>query len=202
MDNIFVPSTLRRLLAQGIDQVIRLFFYLPFAKSFFLVIFTEGEVWISTGQLAVLFLVPAIYEFVFLTLFQATPGKWFLGLKVVPSADPKANLGWQQCVLRPLMGRLSFFFSWAIYAVAFFRFDRTHIVDWVAETRVIQSTPRQVRAKLRPILGSLLIIMNIYEGMVSARGVLQAVDWKNGQVELRSLMDFESLEDAIDEYEY
>jgi uncharacterized RDD family membrane protein YckC len=150
----------------------------------------------------VLFFVPALYEFVFLTLMQATPGKWFLGLKVVPFADPMGRLDWQQCVLRPLMGRLSFFFSWAIYALAFFRYDRTHAVDWVAETRVIQFTPRLTRAKLRPVLGSLLIILYVYEGLLSAKGVLQKVDWENGQVELRSLMDFESLEDAMDEYDY
>lgn len=202
MDSVFVPSTLRRLVAHGIDQLIRMFFYIPFAKSFFLLIFTDEDVRISTVQLVVLFLVPALYEFVFLTLFQATPGKLLLGLKVVPCTDPTARLEWQQCVLRPLMGRLSFFFSWAIYALAFFRYDRTHVVDWVAETRVIQFTPRMTRAKLRPVLGSLLIVIYLYEGLVSAKGVLQTVDWGNGQVELRSLLDFDSLEDAMEDYDY
>lgn len=202
MDNVYVPSTWRRLVAHGVDQLIRVFCYIPFAKPFFLMVFTDEDVKISLLQLFVLFMVPAIYELVFLILFQATPGKWLLGLKVVPFTNPSEKLDLQQCILRPLMGRLSFFFSWAIYALAFFRYDRTHIMDWVAETRVVQFSPRATRAKLRPILGVLLILLYVYEGLSSARGILQVVDWENGQVELRSLLDFESLDEVMEEYDY
>lgn len=201
MSNAYVPSTVRRLVAWGIDQVVRLPFYLPFAKSFFLLAFTEEDVHISLVHLFLIFMVPAIYEFVFLVIMQATPGKWVMGLKVVPFSNPDEKLEWQQCVLRPLTERLSFFLSWAVYALAFFRYDRTHLADWVAETRVVQGTPRMTRARVRWFLGTLLVLGHVYEGLVSSSSILQSIDWSHGQVELRSLIEIDSLEDVMDDYD-
>ncbi|MEK2645349.1 RDD family protein [Bdellovibrio sp. BCCA] len=201
MDNIYVPSTYRRLVAQAVDSLIRVVFYLPFAKALFALIFTEEEVLISLGHLLLMFLIPAIYEFVFLVLMQATPGKWLMGLKVVPFSNPAQKLHWGQCILRPLTERLSLFFSWAIYAAAFFRYDRTHIADWVAETRVVQFTPRRKRAGLRWFLGSLLIIFYIYDGLHSAKNLIHVIDWENRQVDLRALVDSDSLSGVMDDYE-
>lgn len=197
MDSVFIPSTWRRLVARFIDQILRLFFYLPFAKPFFLLLFTDQEVPISLLQLTGLFLVPTIYEVIFLILMQATPGKWIMGLKVVPASNPMEYLSWQQCLLRPLTQTLTFFFSWAIYAVAFFRYDRTHLADWVAETRVVQSTPRATRASLRPLLGVLFVFLNISEGLASARSILDSIQWEDKKVDLRSLMDLEEFEDFM-----
>lgn len=194
MDNVFIPSTWRRLAAHFIDQVLRLFFYLPFAKPFFLLLFSDHEVPLSLAQLIGLFLVPTIYEVLFLVLMQATPGKWIMGLKVVPAHNPFEYLSWQQCVLRPITQLLTFFFSWAIYAMAFFRYDRTHLADWIAETRVVQSTPRFTRASVRPFLGILFVLMNGFEGLSSARSVLDSIRWEEGMVDLRSLVDVEDFE--------
>lgn len=199
MENVYIPSTWRRLVAKGLDSVIRSIFYLPFVKSFFLLLFTDEDVRISLGSLLVMFIVPAIYEFVFLALMQATPGKWLMGLKVVPFNDASAHLDWRQCLLRPLMERLSFFFSLAIYALAFFRYDRTHLADWVAETRVVQFTPRPVRTKIRWFLGSIFVLLNVVEGLQSSARILDIIDWEKGQVELRLLMDVSSMEDGFGE---
>ncbi|MNL00715.1 RDD family protein [compost metagenome] len=139
-------------------------------------------------QMGVLLLVPAIYEFIFLALMQATPGKWMMGLKVVPCNDPNAKLEFGHCLLRPLTGRLSLLLSWAIYAVAFFRYDRTHLCDWVAETRVIQFKPRAARTRLRWVLGTLFVISHGYEGLRSASHTLQQINWSEGKVDLRSLI--------------
>lgn len=201
MDKIFVPSTWRRLMAHGIDQGLQLVLYIPFGKSFFLLIFTDESVRISLVELFVLFMIPALYEWVFLTLMQATPGKWMMGLKVVPFSSPLEALSWQHCFLRPLVGRLSFFFSWGIFALAFFRYDRTHLADWMAETRVVQFVPRIRRASVRPILGALLCVFYVYEGLSAARSVLQIIDWENRQADLRALTDFESLSEVMEDYE-
>lgn len=201
MDNVFVPSTWRRLAAYGIDQLLRTVFYLPFAKIFFLLVFTEDEVHITLWEGLALLLVPTMYEMIFLILMQATPGKWLMGLKVVPFSQPHQHLHWQQCVLRPLVNRLSFFFSWAIFVLAFFRYDRTHLADWVAETRVVQGTPRLTRASWRPILGSILFVIYFTEGLSSAGTILQAVNWREGQIELRALVDSEAFAVILDEYE-
>ncbi|MNK01179.1 RDD family protein [compost metagenome] len=187
----FVPSTWARLIAKFIDQMISLVFYLPFAKGLYLLIFTDDDVTISLWQVLVLLLIPAVYEGVFLALMQRTPGKWIMGLKVVPARDVSAPLRWDQCLLRPLTERLSIFFSLAPFALAFFRYDRTHLADWVAETRVIQFEPRSSRTKIRWIVGTLLVVMNAYEGMSSAARVLNNVDWENGQVDVRALMDLQ-----------
>lgn len=197
MDSVYIPSTWRRLAAKGIDSLIRSLFYLPFVKSFFLLVFTDEDVSISLGSLFVMFIVPAIYEFVFLAFMQATPGKWLMGLKVVPFSDSSAQLDWRQCVLRPLVERLSFFFSLAIYALAFFRYDRTHLADWVAETRVVQAAPRSSKTKIRWFLGSIFILINVFEGLQSSSRVLEVIDWGRGQVDLRSLMNVESMDDEF-----
>lgn len=195
MEEIYVPSTWKRLLALGLDQIFILLFYIPFAKTFFQIFFTDDDVYISLAKLFVLFLVPAVYEFIFLVVLQATPGKWLVGLKVVPVHNAYAELHIYQCLLRPLVSRLSFFFSWAIYALAFFKYDRTHLADWVAETRVIQFTTRAQRPKIRWFLGLILILSNAYEGVISSSSVLNQIDWANKRVELRSLLNTSDLVD-------
>ncbi|WII70889.1 RDD family protein [Bdellovibrio sp. 22V] len=196
MEFAYVPSTWKRFFAHGIDQLFILPFYLPFAGVFFRLAFTEDDVFLNFIQLAVLFLIPALFEFVFLYLLQATPGKWFLGLRVVPAGDYQKPLHWSQCVLRALAGRLSFFFSWAIYALAFFRYDRTHLCDWVAETRVVQATPRANKAELRWIVGVIFVLLYAYEGLVSSQMILKSIDWSNRQANLREVFDIQDYVDV------
>ena len=202
MDYYFVASTWRRLFARGIDQVIRGLFYLPFGSLFFKLFMTSQEVRVSIVELFVLFMVPAIYEFVFLVLFQATPGKWLLGLKVAPFSSSESKLDLGQCFLRSLVGQFTFFFSWAIFAVAFFRYDRTHLADWIAGTRVVQSRPRLTQAKVRPILGLLFVILYSWEGLVSASSMIQKIDWSHGQADLRTLIEIESLDQILEEVDF
>lgn len=199
MDSVYIPSTWRRLAAKGIDSLLRSVFYLPFVKSFFLLVFTDEEVTVSLGRLFIMFIVPAIYEFVFLILMQATPGKWMMGLKVVPFGNASEHLDWRQCVLRPLVERMSFFFSFAVYALAFFRYDRTHLADWIAETRVVQLSPRHSKTKIRWVLGSIIVLANVFEGVSSSSRILSLIDWEKGQVELRSLLNVDSFEDEFEE---
>lgn len=199
MDNVYVASTWRRLTAQAVDSVLRILFYLPFAKAFFLLVFTDDEVRISLGSLLIIFLIPAVYEFIFLMLMQATPGKWLMGLKVVPFSNAAEKLTLAHCVLRPLTERLTFFFSWALYATAFFRYDRTHVADWVAETRVVQFEPRRRHPRLRWILGSFLILIYLYDGLMSSRHLLQSIDWNRRDVDLRTLVESDSMNGLIPE---
>lgn len=194
MENVYVPSTWRRLFAYGIDQIFVLVFYIPFAKTFLQIFTTDEDIYISLGKLILMFLVPAIYEFIFLLILSATPGKWLLGLRVVPAHNAYGELHFAQCLLRPLVGRLSFFFAWAIYAVAFFRYDRTHLVDWLAETRVIQLTPRVQRPHLRWFLGSVLVVGYLYEGLLYSHQVINSIDWGNKRVELRSLLGADQMD--------
>ena len=198
---VYVPSTWRRLFAQGIDSILRTVMYLPFAKSFFLLMFTEERVVLPLEGFVFLLLVPAIYEFLFLYLMQATPGKWLLGLKVVPQNNPHSELHWTQCVLRSLVERGALFISWGLYATAFFKYDRTHVADWVAETRVVQFSPRQSRPRIRWFLGLIFIFMYSYDGLRNAQNVLRMVDWQERQLDLRVLLDGDAFSDLMIEFE-
>lgn len=196
--NYYIPSTWRRLMAKGVDSVIRFVFYLPFAKPFFLLFFSDEKVTISLLSFFIIFMIPAVYEFIFLVTMQATPGKWLMGLKVVPFYDVSAKLDWRQCVLRPLVERLSFFFSLAVYATAFFRYDRTHMADWVAETRVVQFSPRPTAAKIRWFVGSALIVLHLIEGFQSASRILSVIDWNGYKVELREIVNAEAADEELE----
>jgi len=184
----YVASTWKRLWAQIIDQILIGFLYLPFYKVIVALLFTEEDVFVPLSTVILIFLIPAFYEGVFLAWMGTSPGKWMMGLKVVPNHDPETHLRWDQCLLRPLTSRLSFFFSLAIYALAFFRYDRTHLADWVAETRVVQFQPRPHQPKIRWILGSFFIIIYVYEGLSSSMTFLNGVDWKNSRVEVREFL--------------
>ena len=190
--NVFVPSTWKRLGARSLDSLFEMIMYVPFLKTLFLLIFDEGPVHMSLGVFFVILFLPAIYEGVFLWLMQATPGKWLLGLKVVPQGNPEKELHWTQCVLRPLVERASLFFSWAIFATAFFRYDRTHVADWVAETRVVQLTPRAQRPQLRWFLGLVFVFLCAAEGLRGASSIIHAIDWQERRVDLRALYESEA----------
>lgn len=190
--NVFVPSTWKRLAARSLDSLFEVLMYIPFIKTLFLLIFDEGPLYMSLGWFLLILVLPAVYEGVFLWLIQATPGKWLVGLKVVPQGNPDLELHWTQCVLRALVNRASLFFSWAIFAMAFFRYDRTHVADWVAETRVVQFVSRLRRPKVRWFLGIILVFSCAAEGVRSASGILRAIDWQEKRIDIRALYESET----------
>ena len=191
MENYHIPSTWARLIARAVDQIASSVLYLPFASYFIEMMFTENDVIISLPKLFVLFLIPAIYEGIFLFIMQKTPGKWLMGLTVVPNDDAHGKLRWDHCVIRPLTGRLSLFFSLAIYALAFFRYDRTHLPDWVAGTRVVQAKPRTKRTTIRWVVGTFLVLMCSYDGWMSASKIFDNIDWEYKEADLRGVMHFD-----------
>lgn len=184
MSYAYVPSTWKRILAYSLDEIFMIPFYLPFVGIGIQFFWGEEDIVISLLQFFLILFVPAVYEFVFLLLLQSTPAKWFLGLKVVPAHDWEADLSWQQALLRALTKRLSLFTSTAMYVLALFRYDRTHLADWVAETRVVQATPRHARPRIRWFLGTILTVYFLVEGLSLASKVLGAIHWSEGVVSL------------------
>ena len=187
MNEIYVPDTFKRLAARLIDQVLCLIFYIPVMRAVYLLLFPDEEVTMSLGLLIILGLIPALYEGLWLWLMQQTPGKWFLGLKVVDAYNPQKDLSWQQCFLRALVGRFDLLFSIAIYATAFLRYDRTHVADWFAETRVVQFYQRPKKAKIRWFLGPVFILFYGAQGVGQAVQFLKGMKLENGQVSLHSV---------------
>lgn len=201
MTNAHIPSTWRRLSARGLDQLFILPFYIPFMSSIWKLMVTDDAVVVPLGTALIYLLIPALYDFIFLVLLQGSPGKWFFDIKVVPIHDSGAKLSLGQCAMRSIVGIFSLFFGWAIYATAFFRYDRTHVVDWVAETRVVQAVPRLKRPTIRWLLGLLVIFFVGLDSLSTAKSVLQNVDWENRKLDLRALMEGSSGAEAFRQYE-
>ncbi len=193
MSFIYVPDTKKRLFARLTDQLITMIFYIPIANAVRLLVFTEQEVEISIYLLALMGLIPAIYEGMWLWLMQQTPGKWFWGLRVVSCDDPDRPLDWQQCVMRALVGRLDLFLSLAVYATAFFRYDRTHLADWLAETRVVQEGPRSKVAGCRWVVGSFLVLVYSIQGLEQAAQFLKNATVRDGKVSLRQIYEAQQI---------
>jgi uncharacterized RDD family membrane protein YckC len=202
VQSIYVPSTFKRILAFSVDQFLVLFLYLPFMNLFWSVYFENEDIYISLGSFFVFIFLPAIYEFVSLVLWQATPGQLMNSFKVISASKSSLPLSLEQCFLRSIMGRFSLFFSWAIYAVALLKTDRTGLPDWVAETRVVQFVPRSSTIKIRWILGPVLIVLYAFEGLTSSSNLWQEIDWENKQVELRRVLELDSLDTLLSESDF
>lgn len=178
---IFIPSTANRLWARMIDAVVIWIFLVPafgWSYGFF---FIPGEVvsipWALFIYLAV---VPIAYEALSIWIFGQTAGKWVFSLHVVSASDDRRPVtGWES-LLRAVAGRFTLIFSQAVYAFMFFRYDRTHLADWIAGSRVITSRARPDRSRVRPFLAGLSILLFGVVGWAMASAFAQNLDW-NGQ---------------------
>ena len=120
-----------------------------------------------------------LYRFC-LYFFQATPGKWIFNLKVLP-AGALAEKQWGVHVLiRSLVSYVGLF-MWALYATAFFRYDRRHLGDWLAETKVVGESFSK-RHKVRPVLGVLILVLGLIQGWISTIEQIQSIDYEDGAV--------------------
>lgn len=188
MKTFFVPETSRRLWAYFIDQVLVVILSFPLWSSSFAALIMGEEIFVSIPVFLLIIFFPGLYDFIFVALFGRTPGKWMMNMWIVPAADSQRPLHWTQALLRALCGRLSLFFSWAIFCLAFFRYDRTHLCDWVAETRVVQEKAPPRRFKLHPIVGSVLLVLYLIEGLAQAAQVLKRLDLAANRVEISAAL--------------
>lgn len=190
MASIHLPSTWNRLWAYSIDKTIMSLFLLPVVLAKVRLFLSGAPVFISLWTLVYIMLVPMIYEFLFLLFFQRTPGKWLFGLTVVPRFHADEPLHWTRCLLRALTSRLSIFFAIAPFALAFFKYDRTHLSDWVAETRVVQNKTRSERPRIRWVVGFLLITMYAWQGIGRAAVLVKHIDWAEKRVDVVGAFGF------------
>ncbi len=150
----YVPSTKRRILAGCIDQLIImipavLVFY-PNLKA----LFNTSEIKINIFVLAAVVCAQFLYFFMSYLLAEATLGQKLVGQRLVAVSGEK--LVGVQVAIRVLCDQLSVFFSYGLFCLIFFRFDRTHLSDWLAETKVVQDEERKVPAVRRAIVCALL----------------------------------------------
>jgi uncharacterized RDD family membrane protein YckC len=128
------------------------------------------------------YLLRLFYKWMFLFFLGATFGKWLFGLRVVPALHPSASLGLMQSLLRVLTDDLSFFFGQALRALALVRLDRTHVSDWVAETRVVQFSKPGRSLRRHWILALLVMVFSFWSQFQSVYRLFLIMDIKAGEV--------------------
>lgn len=128
----------------------------------------------------------------------ATPGKMLMGLRLVSryqgyamnpttaemdSGSPELTL--VQVLLRVLADSLSIFVGDSLKALIFFRLDRTHVSDWIAETRVVQTIPRNHPPRRRWIIGSLLFVILLKNGILKSYYLFKESEVQQGKIYIR-----------------
>lgn len=172
----------RRLIAYSLDSVVVGLCFLPvwiqlLGSYFQNQALTVNPVWILLSVLLQLF-----YKWLFLYFLGGTLGKLLLGLRVVPIHEPEKGLGLMQSFLRVLTDSLSLFFGHSLRAVALLRLDRTHVSDWVAETRVVQFSHPRSPTKRHWILAIGIMVFSFINQFQSLYHLVQRVQFVEGQV--------------------
>lgn len=180
--NAWVSSTSDRFWARAIDEALVGALSAPVAIPLLMDFFANGYWAMPWMALGFFILLHVAYEWTSYAFFQATPGKWVMGLRLVDADDPMKELTDAQIFLRILSMRFQFFFSWAPFALAFYRYDRTHLADWLAGTRVASDHRRARHAKLRWISGGVFVIVFFFAGLESSGRLLASLEWDQNWV--------------------
>jgi uncharacterized RDD family membrane protein YckC len=173
----FVPSTWRRLFAHWVD---RLIVGIAFAPAFFQAVgsyFRDQIVQVDLRWLILGWLLALLYNLCFVYFMGGTVGKLLFHLRII---SVNGELTFWQVLLRTLTNELDLFFGLAHRALALLRLDRTHLADWVAETRVVQLEPRARPPVRRKILGPILVLVFAVSSFSNLYRELQKVYFERG----------------------
>ena len=188
MPAINTAGTGRRIVAFCIDRMIAAIFMIPLWIQLFSSYFTSGRFeveprWILLSGVMIFF-----YRWLFLFFLGGTVGKLLMGLQVIsvhnsrPAFSEKPSLGLFQSFLRVLTDGLSIFFGQSLRALAFLRYDRTHVSDWVAETRVVQFVPRKSPVKRRVWLALFVILFSFWNTFQEIYLTVHYVHYDSGKL--------------------
>jgi uncharacterized RDD family membrane protein YckC len=153
-------STWRRLMAFWIDSFIAGICLLPVWLQLWGSTLIDENISVEWRWLAAGILLQLFYKWLFLYFLGGTLGKLLMGLRVVPNEHPENPLGLFQSLLRVLSDALAFFFGLAPRALALIRLDRTHVSDWVAETRVVQLVPQTQLIRRHWLLALVVMVLS------------------------------------------
>ncbi len=180
MIKVYTAEGWRRVFAWVIDSSLSSLFYLPIWVQLGFLLGPTTQHTLSLSLLLLCFALQFCFRWMVLYFLAASPGKLLFGLRVVNAHEPESPLGLTQSFLRVLADHLSLFFGDALRILAWFRFDRTHVSDWVAETRVVQDWPRKRIPRRRILVASLGFIFLLQSGWSQAYFLFRRIDYKNG----------------------
>ncbi len=170
------PSTWRRISAHLYDQFYIVLLQSPVWIAVIMDFHNSDKIRISWPYLIYIVFISLAYEILSLYFYSATLGKWQMGLRVL-SRHSEGELGVDQAILRVLVSRLSFYLGWSIFALAFFRHNRTHLADWIAGTQVVSTKPRKSRPKIRLVIGTVLVLLTGTESIKSSIVKINSLVW-------------------------
>ncbi len=175
-------STWRRIFAHMVDSVVSFGFYLPMWIQAYSFVFEGGSLTIDIRWLVICSFCVFLYRWMFLFFLGGTIGKLMFGLRLVSSAEPHGSLSLMQAFLRVLTDGLSLFFGYGLKGLMFLRFDRTHVSDWVAETRVVQASPRPSLPKRRVLLAVFIFCFSTFNTFKGLYHLARESSFDRGQI--------------------
>lgn len=171
----FVAGTLRRVFAFVVDESLRVIAFLPVWIHFIGKTVFEGTLAVPWLWMIACYLFHLMARTLFLKFGGATPGKWLFGLRLISRNRPSGELAWSQCWLRCICDDVSTVVGLATRTLALIRFDRTHLSDWLAETRVVQLMPRSRFPHRRWIVASFLFVVTAHQGLKNSTWWMQTI---------------------------
>tara|TARA_B110001454_G_C12723156_1_gene435778 strand:- start:6812 stop:7435 length:624 start_codon:yes stop_codon:yes gene_type:complete len=200
----YFPSTWRRLIAHFADRVYISLLQTPVWIKVGMDYINHDQFRIHWADFVYAVLVGFLYEILSLYFFSTTLGKWQMSLRVITRHKTENNdaVGLDQAILRTLVSNLNFFFGWAIYALAFFKHNRTHLADWVAETQVVSLKERASLPRVRWILAAGFIFLTAGESLQTASITLNSMKWRDPYIYFNSQSTKAFLQDLKYRMEY
>jgi len=178
---VYTGRIWRRLIAYGLDSFIAGLCFLPVWIQIVGSALQDQQVRIDWTWVALGILLQLFYKWLFLYFLGGTLGKLLLGLRVVSRNQPEKGLGLLQSLLRVLTDSLSFFFGNALRALALMRLDRTHVSDWVAETRVVQFSKPSSPTKRHIFLALVIMMVSFSNQFQAIYQIAQGLRFEAGQ---------------------
>lgn len=172
----YFPSTYRRLVAFFLDKFFKNILRGPVVYFIIVDYLKHDVIRIHIYHLCYVILLELLYDVFILSIWGKTPGKYLTGLAVV-DRQTKVGISFSQSLLRYLVGLLHLFFGWAIYALAFFKRQRTHLADWIAGTQVVSLNHPRATPKIRWIVGLFLCISISSDSWHKAKIAMKSYSW-------------------------
>lgn len=176
---MYTASTKKRIIAYFLDQFMTYLFYLPILVKIGLHYFKSGhEVIVPWTWLFGISFLHIIFQVICLYVLRALPAQWMMGLQVVSTYHPEMGLSLSQCFIHAIVDKLKFFIGNSLYYSGFFNRDRRHIINILAETRVVQRESTAEILQPRMAIGALLFGISLLGSV-----------WENAQLLNESKFD-------------
>lgn len=170
-------GTRARLGAKAIDQLMVAIAMWPAFGAALWAVQGESHLWMSWPYLFYFLLVPVAYDTISNWFFGRTVGKWVFSLRIVDHNHPQQVPSVGAFFVRAVAERLSFFFSWAVYALGWLRRDRRHFADWMAGTQVVNEDGSALQGPRRPVLALVVMVLFAVAGWETASRVAPLLQW-------------------------